>query len=72
MLITIAVAYGIIAFVLFALFILFGKVLKKISLGNGVSMGVLNSSLLSVLWPLTLVCCAGGMLYECIRLWKRL
>ena len=64
--------YGIIAVFLFAVLILFGKVFQKLSLGNGVALGILNSFILSALWPITLICSIVGLVYEGIKLWKRL
>lgn len=64
--------YFLIAFVIFIFLVLFGKVFKTISLGKGVPMGILNSFLLSALWPITLLCSIGGLVCECIETWKKL
>ena len=72
MFLKIVIAYSAIAFVVFMLLVVFGKVLKKISLGNGMALGLLNSLLLSALWPITMLCSIVGLVCECIKTWKRL
>lgn len=68
----IGIAYCTIAVVVFLVCIVFGKIMKKISLGKGVELGVVNSVLLSVFWPLTLLCSLAGWGYEAIRVWKKI
>lgn len=72
MFLNVVIAYSAIAFVVFVLLVIFGKVLKKISLGNGMTMGLLNSLLLSALWPITMMCSIVGLVCECIKTLKRL
>lgn len=68
----IEIGYGIVALVTFIFLVLLGKVFKRISLGNGVSVGVLNALLLSICWPITYLCSIVGWICECIKTWNRL
>jgi len=64
--------YTAIASVVFLCCIIFGKILKKWSLGNGVEFGVFNSLVVSVLWPITLFVTMAGLVYDAIQWWKKL
>ena len=65
-------AYLLVAFSMFATLVWFGKILKKDILGNGVKCGMLNSLLLSSLWPLCAIACIVGMCYELACVWKKI
>ena len=68
----ILLGYAAIAFALFLLLLFFGKILKKDVLGNGVNCGILNSFLLSALWPISAIVALGGMCYEVVQTWKKI
>jgi hypothetical protein len=68
----VAFAYLFIAGLLFLCGILFGKVLKKDVLHGGVSLGVINSALLSMAWPLTVIFMIFGWAYDIVQEWKKL
>lgn len=68
----ISLAYVAVACSMFLFCIIFGKILKKISLGNGVELGIFNSLVLSVFWPITFVVIISGFLYEVVQWWKKL
>lgn len=72
MLAKIGIAYLVVALCLFLFCIIFGKTLKRISLGKGIELGMLNSLLLSVLWPITILCSIVGMCYDAIQMWKKI
>ena len=57
---------------LFLMGILFGVILKKDVLGNGVKCGIVNSFLLSATWPLTIICGLCGWAYDLWQGWKKL
>lgn len=63
--------YAVVAITLFVCLVCQGKILKK-DLGNGVKLGFLNALLLSLFWPLTLILALCGVLYDVIRVWKKL
>lgn len=63
--------YGIVAMVLFVSLLGIGKICKK-DLGKGVKLGVLNSFILSVLWPVSFLVTLSGVCYEVVHIWKRL
>ena len=67
-----AIAYCSVWGVLFLLGILFGVVLKKDILGNGVKCGIMNSFILSTFWPVTLFVLAVGWAISVWKGWKRL
>ena len=56
----------------FLLGIIFGKILSKDVLGNGVKCGFLNSFYLSAVWPITILFAFAGWCYELWQEWKRL
>lgn len=64
--------YTAIASGLFLFCIIFGKILKKVSLGNGVDLGIFNSAVVSILWPVTLMVTICGLIYEAVKWWKKL
>lgn len=68
----IAVSYVTVWAVLFFMGILFGAILKKDVLGNGVKCGIVNSFLLSAVWPLTILCGLAGWMYDLWQGWKKL
>ena len=72
MLHSILIIYGIGAIIVFFTGLILGLVLKKDVLHGGVKLGVLNSFLLAVVWPLTFVVIQIGFLYEIMKIWKRL
>ena len=49
-----------------------GKVFKKDMLHGKVMLGVLNSALLAIVWPLAIVLCIIGWFYDAIQAWKKL
>ena len=52
--------------------IVVGKILKKDVLHGGVQLGILNSVLLPAVWPVTIICILGGLIYDMVQAWKRL
>lgn len=72
MLAKILIGYCGIAVAMFLLAVIIGKILNKDVLGNGVKLGILNALLLSLFWPLTLILALCGVLYDVIRVWKKL
>lgn len=60
-----------IAVVLFVLGVVLG-LLKKNILGRNFKLGVVNSMLLAVFWPVTISCILGGWTYECVQIWKKI
>ena len=68
----VAVVYLVVAAILFLSGIFSGKVLKKDVLHGGVRLGILNSALLSIVWPLTCVCMVCGWVYDMVQAWKKL
>ena len=49
-----------------------GKVLKKDVLHGKVMLGIMNSALLAIAWPVAIVLCIIGWLYDAIQAWKKL
>lgn len=68
----ILICYLAISVVLFFIGIMIGKVFKKDILHGKVMLGVINSTLLSVVWPMVIVLCILGWLYDAIQVWKKL
>ena len=68
----IVIGYGIVALAFFIVGIIIGKILKKDVLHGGVELGIINSFLLSVVWPITLLCMISGWGYEAVKTWKKL
>ena len=66
------IAYLAVVVILFLSGIVLGRVLKKDILHGGVRLGVLNSALLSIVWPLTFVCMVCGWAYDIGQAWKKL
>jgi len=66
------ICYAAVAVVLFLVGITFGKILKKDVLHGGIKLGIINSALLSSLWPITIICMLCGWGYEIVQEWKRL
>ena len=66
------IEYSSIAAVLFLTGIIFGMILKKDDLGNGVRLGVGNSFLLSIAWPITLGFVLVGGIFAVAKVWKKL
>lgn len=64
--------YVAVAGAIFTCLISFGMILKKDILGNGVKCGILNSFLISALWPIGAMVSFGGMCYEVVKTWKKL
>lgn len=56
----------------FALFLFFGYVLKKDLLHGGVKLGMGNSIMLAVFWPLTVICVVCGWMYDMWQAWKKI
>lgn len=52
--------------------IVVGKILKKDVLHGGVQLGILNSILLSAVWPITIICIICGLIHDRVDAWKRL
>lgn len=67
-----AMVYVSVWVLLFLLGVFFGLGLKKDLLGNGVKCGIVNSFLLSAVWPITILCGCIGWCYEVWQGWKRL
>ena len=72
MLHSILLIYGVGAIIVFFTGLILGLVLKKDVLYGDVKLGVLNSFLLAVAWPLTFIVIQIGWLYEAIKIWKKL
>lgn len=66
------ISYLFVSFVFFLLGLVIGKVLKKDILHGKVMLGVMNSALLASVWPLAIVLCVVGWLYDAIQAWKKL
>lgn len=64
--------YVAVAAMLFIIGITFGMVLKKDILHGGMKLGIINSALLSSLWPITFICILCGFGYEAIQVCKRI
>ena len=66
------ISYLAVSCVFFLLGLVIGKVLKKDILHGKVMLGVMNSALLASVWPLAIVLCVVGWLYDAIQAWKKL
>lgn len=68
----IVLLYLAIAFVLCLGCIGIGELFKKDILHGGMRLGVVNSFLLSIVWPITVICIFCGWVYDGIQAWKKL
>lgn len=66
------ISYLAVSCVFFLLGLVIGKVLKKDILHGKVMLGVMNSALLASVWPLAIVLCVVGWLYDAIQAWNKL
>ena len=67
-----AIAYCSVWAFLFFMGVLFGCIIKKDVLGNGVKCGIINSFFLSAVWPMTILCGLVGWAYDIWQGWKKL
>lgn len=61
-----------IALGLFLVGVVVGKLLRQDVLGGGVRLGIFNSLLLAVIWPITGILALVGLGYEIVRVWKKI
>lgn len=45
---------------------------RKEGLGHGIRLGILNSLLLGLAWPLTVAVLISSLFHDCYVFWKRL
>ena len=64
--------YLTIAGFLFLCGIVLGMVLKKDVLHGGVRLGIVNSMLLAIAWPATIVSIVCGWIYDVEQAWRKL
>ena len=66
------IGYLTVAGLFFLVCITIGKILKKDILHGRVMLGVFNSSLLAIVWPIMVVLILIGWAYDVVQAWKKL
>ena len=67
-----SLAYSAVFSLVFIILITIGRIANRKVLGNGVKCGIINSFLLSAVWPITFLCGFIGWAYDIWQGWKRL